>query len=180
MRRRQQITRLGFSLLEVILAVGVLSVAVVALIGIVGPLLRGMTDDQASGELEAVLATIRQWSAEEASEDYDAMRGELRSGVERILYRVESQSLDDAGWTLSDSGEFASELSSASASRFVRGPSAYYLEMSSESELADSYEPFVISMWIAGVPEPGSNVSNWASALQARDPDHVVRYVIHR
>jgi hypothetical protein len=170
----------GFSLLEVVIAVGVLALTVVAMIGVVGPLLRGISDSRMSAELEAILAALRQWSAESAEVDFTTLRSEIRGEAERYVYRLESSLAGEGGWVVSNAQDFQRDLSQVSQSQFVRGPVACYLQLSSEAQISDNYEPVLIELWMAGVPEPNSDLADWQSALEGRQPDYTVRLVIHR
>lgn len=180
-RKTRRLVEPGFSLLEVVLAVGVLSLAVIALVGVVGPLLRGMAEDQIGGDLEPLFAEIRQWSSEQARMDYTQFRDGLRSGRVGYAYKIEAgTTLTDAGWRVTDAADFSRELATGSASRFVRGPVACYLEFASLGANSTDYEPFTIKIWKGGLPDPETSLQDWTSVLLDRNPDYSIRYVVHR
>ena len=119
----------AFSLLEVVLALGIFALAVIALVGLSGPLLSDLQNERREGELENVLAATRAWVAREAHEDFAAFRGELSGGRrELVAFLLEPLEEDGpAGWRIGTTTELDGFLDLNDATTAVRGPSVFAL-----------------------------------------------------
>jgi Tfp pilus assembly protein PilV len=170
--------RSGFSLLEVVLAIGILGLSILALVGLGGPLLRQMAEERQGAELEAVLAATREWVSRAAAEDFDAFARSFEGGA-RVLYayRLEALSREgEAGWTVSEPAGLAGagELSAGEAA--LDGPFVFRLELEALPAPPDAPErgwlPLRVELRAAPVPEPGADLREWSARVRAGAPGH--------
>ncbi|MFW6354867.1 MAG: type II secretion system protein [Verrucomicrobiota bacterium] len=177
----------GFSLVEVVLAVGVLGLAVIALLGVAGPLLRQMAEDRAGDEVEAVAEALARWAGSEAQMGFDPLAEELRGGVVELFgYELtdgpgELSGLE-AGWRVSREGRFEELRGPATPALAVRGARSYLLRLEAMAEAvpSSSHVPVRVRLWKHGAPEPGTSATAWRDRFNGLAPDREVYFVLRR
>lgn len=169
--------RRAFSLLEVVLAIGVFAVAVIALVGMSGPLLREISDEQTSGELEPILGATRQWVANAAQEDFGSLRQSLQGEGHRIfVYQREvlaaatgdgswGAASGRAGWTAGEWSELASAVDLAQGDLTLGGSAVFVADLVALPEPAGArprgYVPVEATLRKLPRPEPGGDLAAW-------------------
>lgn len=159
----------AFSLLEVVLALGIFALAVIALVGLSGPLLSDLKNERRDAELEGVLEAARAWVSREARADFAAFRGEIEGGRrELVAFLLEPLEENGAsGWRIGTTSELAGYLDLSDTTTVVRGPSVFVLALepvpAPAGEPPRGFLPLKAELREQPVPEPGSDLSAWLS-----------------
>lgn len=127
--------RVGFSLIEVVLAIGIFLVTVLALVGLLGPTLQSVDEVEKTDEISSIVNTINaflQNSPEIAfvagGSKFDAIYNSVAANGEATVYvyRWYEDALDDAGSPIIrlEVGFASAESASVGASSIVNMPAA--------------------------------------------------------
>jgi len=178
-------SRRAFSLLEVVLAIAIFGLAVIALVGLSGPLMRRMAEAQESAALEPVVAVTRSWVETQARLDFAALRATLESDPVRYAYRLEPLDGDAAataaGWHLGDSADL-SALAAVGDVPMILGDGTVFVvqlhvETPSAGNASTTYLRARADVAEAPAPEPGGDFAAWETRAATQPHIHSFRLV---
>ena len=166
MKRR----RLGFTLIEVVLAIGVFALAGVALLGLLGPMLRQLQEDPSERALGAVLQGLESWLAETAAEDFPALlqRLEAEAGIALFVYEQLSATGAEAGrgWSAAEGPDFWRDVEDPET---AVGAQVYALQLRAPPVAAPSNGRAVqVDLRKGGAPSPDDTLADWSTAMANR------------
>ncbi|WP_309384218.1 type IV pilus modification PilV family protein [Cerasicoccus frondis] len=125
----------GFSLTEVILAVGVIAVSILALLGLFGPTMSSVRDvvdsNEANGvrtRLNAALMSDEIYDRVSGGGDFESLAGQLGGGVE-LYFWTERQSMTSDSPLVLKYSESLSDFTSAMAAGSVDGGSIFVVTL---------------------------------------------------
>lgn len=176
----------GFSLVEVVIAMGIFALAILALVGVIGPMLAQSNEEAAEADEARVIEVVRQWFASTDLSTWDEGTRKLDAGgtLEFIVYawrepnepaqwrcwRVDSGSeRQSAAQDVQDYGNANGTLGSAIFSlRIEEAPEYYPGASNGNTSRPDTYRALHAAVRREPPPEPGTDLASLLDDLDGR------------
>lgn len=193
--------RSGFSLVEVILALGVFAFAILALLGVMGPIISQISEDRKLADASQIIDSVNIWLRERSRENYVQQYSEIRSagssGLSIYFYLWEASDGNGivSSWKLGDSSSLSADMNAVGSSQALPRFSSniYRLNLSEAEALWPYWEsgpggtnqvidfiPVKVVSRSIPPPEPGLSLSEYLQRYDSVYDDLVFNAMMRR